>query len=509
MDPLSEVLSLLKPSSYAAGGFGMNGDLAVRWPRHDGIKCYALLAGTCWLVVEGAGEPVKLHAGDCFILPRGLPFCLTTDLDLEPVDFQIVRAKKRIGGVEKEARGAARFVAGGHFALAGRHARLVLDALPPIVHIRGEADRAEMRWALERMQEELSVPRPGGALISQQLAMMMLVQALRLHLAEGGQRGASWLAALADPPLYGAIAAMHDQPGHAWTLEKLARRAGMSRTVFALRFKEVVGETATEYLTRWRMLLAAERLSAADEPVATIASSLGYRSESSFGKAFRRDRTSAAAVWAGGGAGVAALPGHARRPVARSAMGMHDRQHVNHEARSLADDHVDEQMRKATDGVSTTDVCLAGEQREAPRCLYEMRQTLPHFREESEPEAGGLLLVASRRKVELFLGLRLEAKGGHLPRSLASTRSRTSSAARPVDAPARTREARRSISAPQARASSPADSVGTCPSKPSTTAISSTSAPSGRSVGSSRTSRPFFTWALSGCMVIGLYSRRS
>jgi AraC-like DNA-binding protein len=81
---------------------------------------------------------------------------------------------------------------------------------------------------------------------------------------------------------------MHDEPGHPWTLEKLARRAGMSRTVFALRFKEVVGETATEYLTRWRMLLAAERLARGDEPVTTVASALGYESGSSFGKAFRR-----------------------------------------------------------------------------------------------------------------------------------------------------------------------------------------------------------------------------
>src|SRR5580698_6044124 len=111
---------------------------------------------------------------------------------------------------------------------------------------------------------------------------------LRLYLAEGAHGGASWLAALTDPQLYGAIAAMHDEPGHPWTLEKLARRAGMSRTVFALRFKEVVGETATEYLTRWRMLLAAERLTAGGEPVARIASALGYESESSFGKAFRR-----------------------------------------------------------------------------------------------------------------------------------------------------------------------------------------------------------------------------
>jgi AraC-like DNA-binding protein len=291
MDPLSEVLSLLKPSSYAAGGFGTQGDLAIQWPKHDGIKCYALLAGECWLVVDGAGDPVPLRAGDCFLLPRGLPFRLTTDLALTPVDFQVLRAQGRVGGVTKEASGAARFLVGGHFALAGSHAKLVLDALPPIVHIRAEADRAQMRWAIERMQEELSAPRPGGALIAQQLAYMMLVQALRLHLSEGARGSASatsWLAALTDPQLGGSIAAMHDDPGHPWTLETLARRAGMSRTVFALRFKEVVGETATEYLTRWRMLLAAERLTAGSEPVARIASTLGYESESSFGKAFRR-----------------------------------------------------------------------------------------------------------------------------------------------------------------------------------------------------------------------------
>lgn len=290
LDPLSEVLSLLKPSSYSAGGFGTEGDLAICWPKHDGIKCYALLAGECWLVVDGQGDPVRLRAGDCFLLPRGLPFQLTTDLALAPVDFQVLRAEGHVRGITKEARGASRFLAGGHFALAGSQARLVLDALPPIVHVRAEADRVEMRWALERMADELRTPRPGGALIAQQLAMTMLVQALRLHLAEGARAPgrASWLAVLADPQLHGAIAAMHGEPGHPWTLQKLARRAGMSRTVFALRFKEVVGETATEYLTRWRMLLAAERLSAGDEPVATIASALGYESESSFGKAFRR-----------------------------------------------------------------------------------------------------------------------------------------------------------------------------------------------------------------------------
>jgi AraC-like DNA-binding protein len=288
MDPLSEVLSLLRPTSYAAGGFGTEGDLAIQWPRHDGIKCYALLVGECWLVVEGEPEPVRMTAGDCFLLPRGRPFRLTTDLSLTPVDFQVLRQNGRIGGITREATGASRFLAGGHFSLAGGHAKLIMEALPTVVHIRDEADKAQMRWALERMREELAAPRAGGSLIVQQLAYMMLIQALRLHLGDGAHGRASWLAALTDPQLSGAIAAMHGEPGRAWTLETLARRVGMSRTVFALRFKEVVGETATEYLTRWRMLLAAERLANASEPIATIASSLGYESESAFGKAFRR-----------------------------------------------------------------------------------------------------------------------------------------------------------------------------------------------------------------------------
>jgi AraC-like DNA-binding protein len=111
------------------------------------------------------------------------------------------------------------------------------------------------------------------------------VQALRLHLADGG---VGWLFALADRQMSRAIACMHDDPGHPWTLEKLAERAGMSRSIFALRFKETVGATPMEYLTRWRMLLAGDRLKNSEDSISTIASSLGYESDSAFGKAFRR-----------------------------------------------------------------------------------------------------------------------------------------------------------------------------------------------------------------------------
>jgi AraC-like DNA-binding protein len=81
---------------------------------------------------------------------------------------------------------------------------------------------------------------------------------------------------------------MHDDPGHPWTLQKLAERVGMSRSIFAQRFKETVGATPMEYLTRWRMLLAGDRLKNSDDSISLIALSSGYESESAFGKAFRR-----------------------------------------------------------------------------------------------------------------------------------------------------------------------------------------------------------------------------
>ena len=138
------------------------------------------------------------------------------------------------------------------------------------------------------MREELRNPQPGGSLIAQQLAYMMLVQALRLHLADGAKSGVGWLFALADKQMGAAIACMHDTPGDPWTLQTLAERVGMSRSVFAQKFKETVGATPMEYLARWRMMLAGERLKQPGESIATIAASLGYESESAFGKAFRR-----------------------------------------------------------------------------------------------------------------------------------------------------------------------------------------------------------------------------
>jgi AraC-like DNA-binding protein len=288
MDPLSDVLSLLKLRSYVVGGFDAGGEWSISFGQYDGIKCYAVVSGQCWLSVDGVPEAVRVRAGDCYLLPRGQPFRVASDLALTPIDARTFFPAPVNGAIVVLNGGGDFSSVGGHFALSGDHARMLLGMLPPIVHIQKESDKAAMRWSLERMRQELREGQPGGFLMAQHLAHLMLLQALRLHLAEGPAGGVGWLFALGDKHISAAITAIHDAPAHRWTLQALAERAGMSRSAFALRFKETVGASPMEYLTRWRMLLAGDRLMNSSDPVSIIARSLGYESESAFSTAFRR-----------------------------------------------------------------------------------------------------------------------------------------------------------------------------------------------------------------------------
>jgi AraC-like DNA-binding protein len=289
MDPLSDVLSLLKPRSHVSAGFDAGGAWSIQFPdQHECIKCYAVASGECWLSVAGVPDAVRLTTGDCFVLPSGRPFRLASDMTLTPVDAGTIFPAAREGGVVTFNGGGDFFLVGSRFALTGNHAGILLGMLPPIVHIRKEADQAALRWSVERMMQELRERQPGGFLVAQHLAHMMLVQALRLHLAEGSRGSVGWFFALADKQMGAAINAMHDDPAHRWTLQALAERAGMSRSTFALKFKATVGASPMEYLTRWRMLLAGDRLANSSDPISVIALSLGYESESAFSTAFKR-----------------------------------------------------------------------------------------------------------------------------------------------------------------------------------------------------------------------------
>ena len=288
MDPLSDVLALLKPRSTGSRGFSAGGDWAIQFPRHDGIKCYAVVSGRCWLAVEGLPEAVRLKAGDCILLPAGRPFRLASDLALEPADAAAVFPVAGDADTVTCNGGGEFSLVGSYFALAGNHAAFLLGILPPVVHLHRPSDQAALRWAMDRMMQEIREARPGCSLIVEHLAHMMLVQALRMHISDGPRGGVGWLFALADRQIGAALTAMHRDPGQRWTLQALAERAGMSRSAFAVRFKETVGTSPLDYLTRWRMLLAGARLVASSQPVAAIARSLGYESESAFSNAFRR-----------------------------------------------------------------------------------------------------------------------------------------------------------------------------------------------------------------------------
>ncbi|WP_340117244.1 AraC family transcriptional regulator [Pelagibius sp. 7325] len=289
MDPLSEVLSLLKPRSYVSSGFDAGGDWSLHFPlRSDVIKCYAVMSGGCWLAVDGIDDPVRLEADDCFVLPSGRPFRLASDLALTPQDSRTAFPPAEPGGTVTLNGGGGVLLVGSRFAVAGSHAGMLLRMLPPIVHIGKETEQAALRWSVERMREELREGQPGGFLIAQHLAHMMLVQALRLYIAEGPNGTTGWFAALADRQICSAIAALHAEPAKRWTLQELASHVGMSRSAFSQRFKAVAGETPMDYLTRWRMLLAGNRLETTGEPISVIAPSLGYESESAFSTAFKR-----------------------------------------------------------------------------------------------------------------------------------------------------------------------------------------------------------------------------
>ncbi len=288
MDPLSDVLSLLKPRAYVTGGLSAGNPWSLQLPAYQGIKCYVIVAGECCLLVEGVEEPVRLRAGDCVLLPHGRPFVIASDLDLTPVEARtIVSSVERYRGVLAVTPGDDCFLLGSHFALEG-DARFLLDVLPPIVMLDDEAHRESMRWAVERMLHEMRDYQPGGTLIAQQIAYTLLVEALRLHLANGVKRGTGWLFALADTRMRTALSCMHQAPARDWTLQELAHSTGMSRTAFAQAFKRAVGESPIAYLTRWRMTLAANQLQNKREPISSVALSVGYQSESAFSAAFKR-----------------------------------------------------------------------------------------------------------------------------------------------------------------------------------------------------------------------------
>ena len=287
MDPLSSVIALLNPRTYNVGGLDLGATSAIQFPQHQGMKCYAVVSGEAWFAVEGFRDATHLESGQCILLASGRPFRLavTQQRTLGRGDeFQLAHC----GAVSAYDDGGSCFIVGAHYAFTEVQAAMLLSALPPIMHLQNESKNLALCLTLQQMTEELRNPQLGGILVAHYLAKMMLVEALRLHLQESPTVDLGWLLALSDKQMGTAITCMHEKPAHAWTVEELAQRVGMSRSGFSLKFKDTVGHSPIEYLTRWRILLAEDKVRNSGDSIAAIAQSLGYKSPSAFAKVFKK-----------------------------------------------------------------------------------------------------------------------------------------------------------------------------------------------------------------------------
>jgi AraC-like DNA-binding protein len=287
MDPLSDILTLMRPNGYGFRGLDAAGDWSLAFAAADGIRCFAIEAGGCWLRLLGTEPPMRLDAGAVVLLTGGGGVHLFSSEKAEPIDSVAFLSGVPAGAVAVLNGGGECRGIGGFFRMEGSEVAGILATLPPVVHVRAEGSRTALHAGVQRLMLELSEPRPGGALLASHLAQALLVEALRAHLDDlSTSRG--WLAALAVPALRRALTAMHADVARRWTLRDLAETAGMSRASFAAHFERTTGETPIAYLTRWRMFLAADRLADPALSLTDVALLVGYESESAFGATFKR-----------------------------------------------------------------------------------------------------------------------------------------------------------------------------------------------------------------------------
>lgn len=288
VDPFSDILKLTRAETLVTGGFTAGGPWAIRFPVPKTIKFFAVVKGHCWVTLDGE-LPIRFATGDVGLLAAPRAFVLASDPDVPPVDAMTVFSGA--GKTNLQLGDGSDFAhIGGHVLLDPASGRLLADALPPWIHVQAAAPQAAtFRWLLDRLAQERDSNFPGAELASAQLAQLLFIQVLRAHLAGSELERAGWLRALSDPRIAPAIRLMHADPARAWHLEDLATACAMSRTTFAERFRTVAGVAPLAYLTEWRMRLAEQALRAdMDRPVATIARSIGYTSESAFSNAFKR-----------------------------------------------------------------------------------------------------------------------------------------------------------------------------------------------------------------------------
>ena len=313
MDALSDVLRIIRME----GGVFLHAKFSAPWciRAHPAPQdCGSLMTDVDALVlyhyvVEGEmyvateDEPVlRIGPGEAVMFPRNDAHVLGSDLGLAPVETRdILRASTdgRLSDIRHGGGGASTRIVCGFLGCRLMDGNPLMATLPPVLRVdtRNGVASAWIQSSLAFAADEIAVGRAGTDLILAKLSELLFVEALRRYIDDlpSAQRG--WLAGCKDPAVARALSLMHAGVSEHWTVERLAREVGMSRSVLAERFTDCLGEPPMHYLAKWRLHVAAERLRGTHMPMARIAEQVGFESEEAFSRAFKRQFGLPPATW--------------------------------------------------------------------------------------------------------------------------------------------------------------------------------------------------------------------
>jgi len=318
-DPLSDVLEVVRLTGavffvvHAAPPWIAEAPESVELapailPRVQHVVSYhVIVEGTCWCRM-GAGDPVRLEAGDVLVVPHGDAYSLSSTPDLrsgltlaQVLEWFRLMASGELPFIVEEGggTGASLQVVCGFLGCDALPFNPVLAALPRLLHVRRPAAPARdgLGALVDLITAESGDPRAGRRSVLLRIGELMFVEVVRRHLATVTTEDGGWLAGLRDPLVGRVLVQMHREPHRAWTIDALAREAGTSRSVLAERFVQFVGEPPMHYLTRWRLQRAARLLADGAGKVSAVARAVGYESEAAFSRAFKKHTGVAPAAW--------------------------------------------------------------------------------------------------------------------------------------------------------------------------------------------------------------------
>lgn len=283
-DPLSNVLSVLGARVTRHTRLEAAGRWALSFPALDRLKFVALVRGTGWITLPERA-PQRMYAGDVCLIGY-TAYVVGSDPAAEPLDGQ---AFYGVPGCDAVRLGGDSLVAlGGTVSFAPGNVAFLLRMLPDFLFVPGSSAKSEaMGTILRLMNVEAERQSIGSDIVNARLADVLLVEAIRAY--SESVRGAEigWLGALSDPRLSRVLRVIHGDIAQPWTVAQLASVSGMSRAAFSAEFTRRLGQPPLSYVRAWRLTIARSALERGEETIATIASKVGYSSQSAFGHAFR------------------------------------------------------------------------------------------------------------------------------------------------------------------------------------------------------------------------------